>query len=50
MRVDIPVGLQLSFRTSLLFAVEEDCTAGHITEVFYDSDEVDADLVIRGCP
>ena len=54
MRVDIPVGLQLLFRTTepVSYAVvEEDCTSGLVTEVFDDSDEVGADVVLLcGCP
>ena len=51
MRVDIPVGLQLLFGTSLLAAVEEDGTSGLVTEVFDDLDMVCADVVLlHGCP
>ena len=51
MRVDIPVGLQLLFGTSLLAAVEEDGTSGLVTEVFDDLDKVCADVVfLHGCP
>ena len=43
MRVDIPVGLQLLFGTSLSYAaVEEDGTSGLVIEVFDDSNEVGA--------
>ena len=32
-------------------AIEEDCSGGFITEVFDDSDTVDADIaVLHGCP
>ena len=45
--VDIPVGLQLLFGTS----VEKDCTSGLVVEVFDDSDKVGADVVLlHGCP
>ena len=51
MRVDIPVGLQLLFGTSLLAAVEEDGTSGLVTEVFDNLDMVCADVVLlHGCP
>ena len=51
MRIDIPVGLQLLFGTSLLAAVEEDSTDGLVTEAFDDLDEVCADVVLLpGCP
>ena len=51
MRVDIPVGLQLLFRTSILCCLGEDCTGGLIIEVFDDSDKVDADvMLLLGCP
>ena len=52
MRVDIPVGLQLLFGTSLSYAaVEEDGTSGLVIEVFDDSDEVGANVVLlHGCP
>ena len=46
MRVDIPVGLQLSYA-----AVEEDGTSGLVKEVFDDLDKVCADVVLlHGCP
>ena len=45
MRVDIPVGLQLLFGTSLLCALEEDGTSGLVIEVFDDWDKVGADVV-----
>ena len=49
-RLDIPVGLQLSFRTSLHAAVEEHCATGLAIEVFDDSDKVGADVVfLHGC-
>ena len=51
MRVDIPVGLQLLFGTSLLCSVEEDSTSGLVIEVFDDLDKVCADVVLlHGCP
>ena len=51
MRVDIPVGLQLLFGTSLLWCLEEDGTSGLVIEVFDDLDKVGADVVLlRGCP
>ena len=51
MKVDIPVELQLLFGTSLISAVEEDCTAGLVIEVFDDLDKVGADVVLlHGCP
>ena len=51
MKVDIPVELQLLFGTSLISAVEEDCTAGLVIEVFDDSDKIGAYVVLRhGCP
>ena len=51
MRVDIPVGLQLLFGTSLLCALEEDGTSGLVIEVFDDLDKVCADTVfLHGCP
>ena len=46
MRVDIPVGLQLLFGTSLQSAVEEDGTGGLVIEVFDDLDKVGADVVL----
>ena len=51
LRVDIPVGLQLLFGTSFLYAaVEEDGTSGLVREVFDDSDKVGADVVLlHGC-
>ena len=46
MRVDIPVGLQLLFGTSLLCF-----TSSLVIEVFDDSDKVGADVVLlHGCP
>ena len=51
MRVDIPVGLQLLFGTSLLCCLEEDGTSGLVIEVFDDLDKVCADVVLlHGCP
>ena len=44
MRVDIPVGLQLLFRTVSHAAVEEDGTIGLVIEVFDDLDQVCAML------
>ena len=45
MRVDIPVGLQLLFGTSLLC-----CASGLVIEVSNDSDKVGADIVVlHGC-
>ena len=31
-------------------AVEEDCTSGLVIEVFDDSDQVGADVLLDGCP
>ena len=51
MRLDIPVGLQLLFGTSLYAAVEEDGTCGLVIKVFDDLDKVYADVVLlHGCP
>ena len=51
MSVDIPVGLQLLFGTSLLCCCEEDGTSGLVIEVFDDLDKVGADVVLlHGCP
>ena len=48
MRVDIPVGLQLLFGTSLLCCC---CTSGLVIEVFDDLDKVCTDVVLlHGCP
>ena len=50
MRVDIPVGLQLLFGSSLYAADEENCTVGLIIQVIDDSDKDGADVVIlHGC-
>ena len=46
MRVDIPVGFQLLFGTSLLRAVEDDGTSGLVTEVFDDSNKAGNDVVL----
>ena len=47
MRVDIPVGVQLLSCA----AVEEDCTSGLVIEVFDDSYNVGANVVLlRDCP
>ena len=49
MRVDIPVALQLL--PVSYAAVEEDCTGVLVIEVFDDSDNVCADVVLlHGCP
>ena len=51
MRVDVPVGLQLFFGTSLPCCLEEDCTSGLFIEVFDDLDKVGADVVLlHDCP
>ena len=51
MRVDIPVGFQLLFGTSLLRAVEDDGTSGLVIEAIDDLDKVCADVVLlHGCP
>ena len=50
MRVDIPVGLQLLFGTSLLCCLEEDSTSGLVIEVFDDLDKVCAVVLLHGCP
>ena len=51
MRIDIPVGLQLLFGTSLLCCVEEDGTSGLVMEVFDVLDKGRADVVLlHGCP
>ena len=51
MRVDIPVGLQLLFGTSLLCSVEEDGTSGLDIEVFDDLHKICVDVVLlHGCP
>ena len=51
MRVDIPVGLQMSFEPVSYAAVEEDGTSGLVIEVFDDLDKVCADVVLfHGCP
>ena len=51
MRVDIPVGLQLLFGTSLLYAVEEDGTSGLFIELFGGVDKVGGHVVlIHSCP
>ena len=50
MRVDIPVGLQMSFEPVSYAAVEEDGTTV-VIEVFDDLDKVGADVVLlHGCP
>ena len=46
MRADIPVGLQLYLEPVSSAAVEEDCTSDLVTEVFDDSDEVGADVLL----
>ena len=51
-RVDIPLGLQLLFGTSLYASVEKDRTSGLVTEIFddSDSDKVGLDVVcLHGC-
>ena len=51
MKVDIPVGLQLLFGTSLLCCCNEDSASGLVIEVFDDLDKVGADVVLlHGCP
>ena len=51
MRVDIPVGLQLSFEPVSYAAVEEDCTGGLVIEVSDGLDTVGADVVLlNGSP
>ena len=51
MRVDIPVGFQLLYGTSLYAAVEEDCTSGLVIEIFDDLDKVGANVaLLHGCP
>ena len=51
MRVDIPVGLNCCSEPVSSAAVEEDGTSGLVIEVFDDSDEIGADVVLlHGCP
>ena len=50
MREDIPVGLCCSEPVSYA-AIEENCTGGHVVDLFDDSDNVGTDVVLlRGCP
>ena len=44
--MDIPVGLQLLFGSSLLCCLEEDGISGLVIEVFDDLDKVCADVVL----
>ena len=48
--VDIPVGFQLLFRTSLQCCCWRGCISGLVIEVFDESDKVGADVLLYGYP
>ena len=50
MRVDIPSDSICCSEPVSYAAVQEDCTSGLVIEVFDDSDKVDADVLLHGCP